>query len=431
MKFLRLSAAELARPNASHTWASTRLQIFAIAFSLAVLIAGRFPVSPVRDVATLQNVSEVYLSIPDAYVDFAPFSNVLDAITLLSERQHIAVLLGLVGIWGLCRFAWPGGMRQGWRKSTQSFAALLASICIVYAAAVYLPRPMAYLRSVDPDVVLIDFHSHTQRSKDARRTYFAERNRTWHAAGGYDVAYVTDHRTFAGADQGLASDPPTGRDGVMLLRGIEASWKDEHVNLLGEEQTIRRVLSADLRDVDLKDPCCSPHPPVVIWNHPHDPELKTLPIASGTVQAIEVANGSPRGMDSVLWKRQQIVALARQHNLALLSGTDSHGWGQTAPNWTLLRLKGWRRLDRHDLALGIEQSLRVGGFGATHVVERATADPAASTTALALSVLLVPWHMLRTLSADERRMWLVWIWATVLVQLAAAARLARPREQQD
>jgi hypothetical protein len=290
---------------------------------------------------------------------------------------------------------------------------------------------MAHLTSLDPDVLRIDFHSHTRSSKDARRSYSIESNRAWHHAGGYDVAYVTDHDTFAGAEQGLANDPASGNGGTVLLSGIEVSWKGEHVGLLGDERTSRCVLTANLHDLDLRNPvpaaCRNGRPPIVIWNHPRDPQLQKLPLASGAVQAIEIANGALHSMDLVRSKRVQIVALAQEHHLALLSGTDSHGWGYAAPNWTLLRLKGWRDLERDTLAARIEQALRVGGFGATRVIERATADPGASATALALSVFVVPWRMLTELSLDERRMWLVWTWAIVVVEWhLRRRRVSRP-----
>jgi hypothetical protein len=413
------SAAEPVTPDASRTWPVTRLQAIAIAVSLAVVIAGWFPVAPVRDAATLQDVSDVTLVRPRAYVDFAPLSDVLDTVTLLSERQHIAVLLGLAVMWGLWRFARPGGMRQGWRENVRSFAALMTSIAVVYWAAAYLPRPMAHLASLDPDVLRIDFHSHSQASKDARRSYSIERNNAWHHAGGYDVAYVTDHDTFAGAEQGLADDPSTWNGSTVLLRGIEVSWKGEHVGLLGDEQMSRCVLSINLHDFDPQNPvpagCSSGRPPIVVWNHPRDPQLAKLPVASGAVRAIEIANGAPHAMDLIGSKREQIIALARKHDLALLSGTDSHGWGYAAPNWTLLHLEGWRHLDRDELAARIEQALNIGGFGATRVVERSGEDPGAGATALALSVVVVPWRMLTAASADERRMWLLWTWAIVAV----------------
>jgi hypothetical protein len=419
-----------------------RLWAIAIGLSLVVLISGRFPVAPVRDAATLQGASDVYLGRPDAYVAFAPFSDVLDMVSLLSERQHVAVVLGLILIWSLARLARRGGRRINRRDSLSSFAILQVSLATVYVGAAYLPRPMAHLESVDPDLLRIDFHSHTHSSKDARRSYSVEHNRAWHEVGGYDVAYVTDHDTFTGAERGLANDPAAAKEGVMLLGGIEVSWRGEHIGLLGAEPASRHVLSPDLHDIDLPDPAIAGHrasAPILVWNHPRDPHLKSLPLAMGAVQAIEIANGALHGMDLVRWKREQIVALARQENLALLSGTDSHGWGYAAPNWTLLRIKGWRRLDREQLAAQIERTVRVGGFRATHVVERTTADPATSTTALALSLIVVPWRMLTTLSPEERWMWLVWTWgiASLTFQLrsrriagypvpAAAAGAAQP-----
>src|SRR5262245_10785619 len=156
-----------ATASASRAWAGTRLQAIAMAVSLAVLVAGWFPVAPLRDAATLQDVSDVSLVRPNAYIDFAPLSDVLDAVSLLSERQHIAIMLGLAAIWAFWRFARPGGMRRGWRDVARSFAVLMTSVIVVYMAAAYLPRPMAHLASLDPHVLRIDFHSHTQSSKDA------------------------------------------------------------------------------------------------------------------------------------------------------------------------------------------------------------------------------------------------------------------------
>ena len=64
---------------------------------LAALILGSAPFAmpPIRDAATLDQVSEAALRRPVGYVLIAPLSNVLDLLTLLSVRQHIALLLTL------------------------------------------------------------------------------------------------------------------------------------------------------------------------------------------------------------------------------------------------------------------------------------------------------------------------------------------------
>ncbi len=164
-----------------------------------------------------------------------------------------------------------------------------------------------------------------------------------------------------------------------------------------------------------------------MWNHPRDPQLAKLPLASGAVRAIEIANGAPHALDLIGSKRERIVALARQYDLALLSGTDSHGWGNAAPNWTLLRLEGWRHLDRDELTARIQQGAESRRLRGDSVVERAGADPGAGATAMAFSVVLVPWHMLTGLSLEERRMWLLWTWAiAAVVWQVRRRRVPRP-----
>jgi hypothetical protein len=399
-------------------WARARLLLIPIAATFAVVIAGAFAVAPVRDAVTQGEVSGVQLVKPLGYVLLAPLSDVLDTISLLSARQHVAVLFGLIGLWALRRLTRPRGMKGGRWGTLVSFSALLTCVVMAYTCAALLPRPMAYLLSTDRDTLRIDFHSHTRFSKDAHQTFTVEGNRAWHRAGGYDVAYVTDHGALAEVQLSHPNPLPTGRPDVTLLQGIEANWMGEHVGILGSEQSIRDVLSANLHDLARRYPAdrhCTSREPILIWNHPRTDQLGKLPISNcGTtigVRAIEISNASPKGMDLVRRKRQQIVELARTHNLALTSGTDSHGWGYVAPNWTLMRLRNWRELKDADLASTIKSAIGDHGFSATRVVERSTVDPGVSTAAVALTVLTVPWRVLTTLSAEERLVWLGWIWA--------------------
>ena len=424
------SAVAPTRPAASRAFWHPQLPWIPLAISLAVLIAAAFAVPPVRDAAMLSAVSEAHLARPAGYVALAPLSNVLDTLTLLSARQHGAVVLGLLALWAAWRGARPR-CRRGWRSHIASLATVLAAIVTAYAAAVFLPRPMAYLASHDADILRIDFHSHTAASKDARQTFSVERNRAWHRAGGYDVVYVTDHATVADTERGMANNPPAGRDGVVLLQGIEATWMREHVGILGAARIYRGLLTPNLRNVDARGltiaSAVATREPVVIWNHARE-LTNRLPFASGPatagVRAIEISNGAPSEMDRIRPTRPQLVALAERYGLALTTGSDCHGWGHTAPNWTLMRLANWRGLDHGALAARIESVLRDRGFSATRAVERATADPGTSAVALAFSVVGVPWRMLTTLSAGERLMWLVWTWA-----IAGAVLLRRRRHR--
>ena len=95
--------------------------------------------------------------------------------------------------------------------------------------------------------------------------------------------------------------------------------------------------------------------------------------------------------------------------------------------WTLLIVPGWRGMRTDSLAASIERSLHQGRQ-ATRVVERRIAGELNGGNALELTLTLpiVIWRMLATLSVDERVMWIVWVWAiTVAVRLTSAWRRRR------
>ena len=387
-----------------------------LAVSVTVVLNSAFAVRPVRDAATLADVAEAYLMRPVLYVALAPLSNVLDTLTLLSVRQHIALAVGLIvlfGVWRIARARWGGATRRNHFTAALAFA---LGIVVAYVATAALPRPMAALVSDNANILVVDFHSHTSASHDVRGGWSVERTRAWHRAAGYDVAYVTDHGAVAGAEQGMANNPNPASSGTTILQGIEVTWSGEHVAILNAERIYKGMLTPNLRDVDEQGirlaSLITGREPVVIWNHPRD--LNRLPVASGPgtpgVRAIEIVNGSPGGMDRIRPKRAEMVAFASRHNLALTSGSDNHGWGRAAPAWTITRVFGWRGSHADALALEIERALREGRFRGTRVVERRVADPGASLLALGLTVFTVPLRMLTTLSNEERVVWLVWTW---------------------
>jgi hypothetical protein len=144
------------------------------------------------------------------------------------------------------------------------------------------------------------------------------------------------------------------------------------------------------------------------------------------VRAIEIVDGAPRGLTQTRGDRSRIVRLADSLDLALVAGSNNHGWGRTAPGWTLLRIDNWRSAAPDQLAQAIETTLR-GGRGATRVVERRVAEAGRNPLLLALTVPAVGWRMLTTLSGDQRVMWVVWAWALA----AARVGLSRARRRRE
>ncbi len=396
-------------PDAPRRW-YRRIPWIALALSLAVILSSGASVQPIRDVMTGGDVAEAYLSRPMGYVALAPLSNVLDTVVLLTLRQHLALLAGAFVVFGLWRVVRAILTPVTWRDHAFALAIFVVSIIGIYAAGALLPRQMASLQSDNANILRVDFHSHTDASHDGRMS--VDDNRAWHRQAGFNAAFISDHATVAGAERGLGTNPRTAGDGTMLLQSIEVSWTGEHVSIPNAQRTYSGLLTQNMRDVDpdaLRLGSIIPNrEPIVIWHHPRD--LARLKPAEGPgtpgIRAIEVVNGSPDNMDDVKPKREQIVALAREHNLALVTGSDNHGWGRAAPGWTLLRIYNWRAMTPDALGTQIEGMIRSAGLAATRVVERRVAD----RTRLWATVFTVPARMLTTLSNDERVMWLVWTW---------------------
>ena len=404
-----------------------RVPWWAVILSLLVMVSADFMVDPVRNASTFMPVTEVHLVVSSGYLLLAPICNVLDTLTLMSLRQHVAILVTLIVLYA----AWRGwrGRRRGtgmWREVRAAVIALL-SLLAVYAAGALIPRPMASLAVQPPfnDVLVVaDFHSHTSYSHDGAPWFRPEANRRWHHAAGYDVAYITDHRTVRGAEEGIANNPPLAGQGTMILQGLEVVWDGAHVNILGAQRMYKGLTDTALRDVDSTALALASmvpdHEPIVVYTFPN--LMRHLHAANGAgtagARAIELVDGSPKGLGDSRRKRPLITSDADTLNMAMVAGTDNHGWGFTAPGWTLLQIPGWRGMSTDSLSWAIEQSIRHSGFDATEVVERREANTSLTNWRLAATVPLVVARMFTMISDNERVSWLIWIWAVVFAQIA-------------
>lgn len=411
-------------------WYRRRVPWLAIGISFFVILTAAFVVAPVRDAATLEPVGEASLELSAGYLSIAPFSNVLDTLTLLTIGQHIAVLLWAIGIYIVVRIWRRRGGRTSIVRESVFAIVFLACIVAVYAVMALVPRPMAQLVASDPTVIIADFHSHTQYSHDGRAGWTEDKVREWHRSAGFDVAYITDHATFEGAERGVAANPGQAGEGTMLLQGLEAIYKGEHVNVLNAGRRYQGLTTPDLKSVDEQSLALASlipaTTPVVIETVPGN--LAKVPASTGPgspgVTAIEVVDGSPRGLTQGRRDHARIVHLADSLNLALVTGSDNHGYGRAAPGWTLLRIPDWRGMATDSLMRDIEQILRVGRRESTRTVERRIAN-GTNPVALVFAAPVVAWRMLTTLSPDERVMWLIWTWVIVIAARAIRGYRAR------
>jgi hypothetical protein len=349
-----------------------------------MLAAGLAPVAPVRDAVTLNALNGVRLVTSPAFLALAPLNNILDALSLLSLRQHVALLVTIVAV--------VGGLAR-----LRGVAIAVVTLAAIYAVGALVPRPMAALAVDDPNAVVIDFHSHTSASHDGRRGFGREANRAWHAASGFTAAYVTDHNVL------FAPDP--AQHGVALLGGVELWNGDEHVVVLGTRPADSALVHGKALNV------AALHRAIVIETIPG--HLATLPVGGiddrvAAVQAIEISDAAPKGLGQIDRDRARVLRLADSTGLALVSASDNHGWGRTAAAWSLIAIPGWRAMTPDSLDAAIQGAIRSRGRSAVRVVER-TRPTIESTLGLVGIGPVFVWYLVATRSWIERATWVVWL----------------------
>lgn len=385
--------------------------------SVALLMAALVGALPLREAGSATHASAVALSHPPSYLLGAPLFSVLDAMTVMTPRQHYALIVTVVigmalGIaWVRARFV-ACNVRRFW-IGVRATAMAIAKVVAIYAAGALLWRPMAALRVSDRDCVVIDFHSHTAASHDGRAGFDAERNREWHRAGGFHVAYVTDHRSFAGVSAAALRNPRYSGDKTVLLGGLEVVVDGRHLNLVGltprdsvfypngEYDRARHQARLTASDGPLA--------------------LQTIPgalarLAHGVpLAAIELTDAAPRGISFGLRRRLDVLRISDSLNLAVVAGSDNHGWGRTVAAWSVMHLPGWRRLSPDSLDAAIRNTIRERGRHAVRVVERSTlVGTQGSALLAAITVPRLLWTVATTLTPAERASCLAWLWGLYL-----------------
>jgi hypothetical protein len=402
-------------------WVPNRRRILWPLLLSALIVLGTWtPPSPLRDAATRAPVADARLVYSDLYIIFAPLFDLLDTLTILTVPQHWAILGSTIIAFVAVR-AWRLAVRRvrfAWWKELLWLVATLAGLVGLYALAALAPRPMAKLQVADPEVLVLDVHAHTEHSHDGRPGWTAEDVRRWHADAGYHVAYITEHTTyrtvaeaFRGQQAGMAANPARAGDGVVLLGGLEVRSGGQNVNVLsmmpadsvhflgGNHIGGGWTLARDGR------------PPVVVQTVPFDLARIAGPSDDSllTATALEINAGAPRGLAQNLRDHEALLRIADSLDLALVAGSDNHGWGRTAVGWTLLRLPGWRDLAPAELAQRIEDAIRDGRSRATRVIERRTPELEIGPQLL-LIVPLMLYELNAGLSPSQRLSWICWIW---------------------
>lgn len=419
------------------------------ASAAALVVAGAFSARPAIQDAVSAGDVPFERTLGPAYLAGAPMFGLWDSVTLLATSQHVA-FAATFGAWHVARrtaVRWrrrraPGQARGRVRGVLAEGLRALAAVALLagfYAGGALLPRPMTGIDLGDPDLVAVDFHSHTNRSHDGWSAFTAARNRAWHESGGFDAAYVTDHYTWEGAHEALPANPARAGDRTVMLAGAELRLRDRHTNVLGEASRYVFALDDTWHNLDGDSLAAgyrraAGRPPAMLYTIPAplDRVEAFSPEFPAGVVGIELNDGAPRGLEQSRKQRNDILALADSLNLAVVAGANLHGWGRTAAAWSVMRIPGWRDLTPDALGHAIEAALHRDRRNAVRVVERRMPYHDGSFARLAATVPWLLWEHFRMLHPLERASWLAWagVWAALAAMRGArrAARGARRAE---
>jgi hypothetical protein len=383
-----------------------------MAMSVLLLGTALFAIPPLTDAVTGARVRDAHLALSTWYILLAPLCDTLDALSMFSGRQHFAffaTITLLYAAWRRLRLTPPRRMRVRCAREIMVASLALLSLVVLYAGGTMLPRPLPRLVMSSPNDVIVDFHSHTSYSWDGRQEFSPAANRRWHQESGFDVAYITDHGTFDGAVEGARRNPARAGGGVVLLSGIEVRSDGRHLDILGTDASDSAAYQRDDLDEGVfvrSVRSAKAVPPLVLLTLPGHlhPEALDVPI-----DAAEISDGAPRALSQIDSQRDAILGLAKERGVALIAGSNDHGWASASPAWTVMEIAGWRSMTPGQLDTAIRSTILRRGYRGARVIERRSAGPV-SYPALVTTVPLTIWRMLVTLSWAERGSWLCWLW---------------------
>ena len=432
-----------------------------VALLILVVLGALFAAPPLQDAATGQAVPFARLGQSLGYLLGAPLFGIWDAMSLLTVSQHYAVLVTLILLYAARRVyahrllrreiaADPAATAEIPRRALTGIriwmelggaVGFLIALLAFYAAAVFLPRPMVAIRLDDPDLLAVDFHSHTNHSHDGWSRFTAARNRAWHEDGGFNAAYITDHYTWAGVDDAAPANPDRAGERTVMLSGMEVRLRNRHINLLGDRERYVFALDSTRHHLDPDSIAAARErgaPPVTMLYTIPGPLDQVVPLGPGSpagVVGIELSDGAPRGLEQVRAERAEILALADGMDLAVVAGSNLHGWGRTVAAWSVMRVPGWRDMPPGELGRAIEEVLHRDRRRAATVVERRMPYHDGSRVGIALTLPWLLWEHFRMLTLAERGSWIAWIAIFILLHAAwrrlKARAIARHRAAAD
>lgn len=403
---------------------SRRPLVAAATISVLILVAAfLFPAPALSDPTGAALPAGVRLAFPLLNIVLAPLFDLWDGVTMLAMSRLRAFLFGAL----ILGAAWSIGTsvverKLLWRRATARLALFVLGLGLFILGGIRWRRPMAHIEGVHGPFLVVDLHSHTNVSHDVKGwlqgDFDLEASRRWHARGGFDAFFVTDHNRIDGWSGRVSGGASVSCPGEEL-----SLWR-AHIVVLGNTDSIPRGMYADSAPgiARLLQESESRWGGITLASIPEydDNHFTDLPewIRLG-LDGFEVSNAAPKANEQSRAHRDSVIALARAHGRWIAGVTDQHGMGATAQAWSLVRVTyptPDTQGERATVCYAILSSLRERGSAATQVLERHRLRPD-SPWPYPLAVIAVPWEGWRAAGVWQVVSWLAWIWGLALVAM--------------
>ena len=258
-------------------------------------------------------------------------------------------LAGLSGlIWVICGTAlWRvvSDLRARRLRSirTRVLRAVITGFAVGFVMALWvgttvtLRLPRWRLVVDDPNALIVDLHSHTYGSHDALVS--GPQNLAWHAAAGYNVVAVTEHRYPAGAfaTKEVAQRAPETLPAVIPGQELGFLYQGEYLPMLllglQSDYVESPNMGVDSPSAYMAYIHNTEHGAAIALGFMLEPEQAGV-LADAGIDGFEIANyGHPNIPTAV---RNAMSEAARNHGLALVATSDWHGCGGTSRTWTVI-----------------------------------------------------------------------------------------------
>jgi hypothetical protein len=403
--------------------------IVAASLSFLILVAKfLFPAPALSDPAGGAIAAAVSLYFPLLNILLAPLFDLWDGVTMLAMPRLHAFLVGAVTLGA----AWSIGgaiveRKLHWGRATARLALFVTGLALFVLGGIAWRRPMAHLTGLTSGSWVVDLHSHTTVSHDVKGwlqdDFDLGTSRRWHARGGFDAFFVTDHNRVDGW--------ANGTELPLACPGEELSLWGAHIVVLGSTDSIPRGMYADSMPgiLRLLAESESRWGGITLASIPEydDNHFADLPqwIAHG-LDGLEISNAAPKANRQTRAHRDSVIALARARDRWIAGVTDQHGMGATVQAWTLVEpmvLADRIPDDRPHSCREIIAALSAKGASATRVLERHRLR-VDSPWPMFATVIAVPWEGWRAAGIWQVVSWLGWLWATMLMMARRERRVA-------